>query len=501
MSALELLAQAPPPPPELIEAQKAMEERMIADLPFLAPIGLLVLAAVGGVALALVLPASRQRLAAWYVGGLHLLVGLAAAVVWLEGGFRVTMEGTFIVDGLFLCGAGIIGITGAISVAMLRSQIADTDREGDMYAVLAAASLGSLVLAGAGDAAMLALALGLASICSYVMVGYQRRAERANEASLKFYIYGTVASAAMVYGLTFWYGLAGSTTFAEMGDALAGAPAAIVVLSGVLVIAGLGFKASVVPFHFWAPDSYEGAPTSIAGYLSVVPKIGAVVALVRILPAVFPDSLLGWPDAIAVIAAATMMFGALAMIPQQNSVRLLAYSSISQSGFMLIGVAAAASGALGVESLLYFLAAYAVANLGAFAVVAVLERETGSVGVAAMAGLGRRRPWMAAALLLCLLSLIGIPPLAGFVGKLELFTAALEADMLWLAIVGIIATVVSLYPYLRLFAPAILDDTVVPHQARRPSGAAAASVAATLLVVAAGLGAEGLLAVANQAIP
>lgn len=500
MSFTALMAQAPAPPPELIEMQKAMEERMIADLPYLAPIGCLVLAAIGGVALALFLPAGKQKLAAVYVGGLHLAAALAAGLVWSIGGFRATMEGTLVVDGIFLAAAGIIGVAGAISVAILRVGVAETDREGELYAVLAGASLGALVLSGANDAAMLALAIGLIGICSFVLVGYLRGAERSNEASLKFYIYGTVAAATMVYGLTFWYGLTGSTDFAKIGEALPSSPDAIVIAATILFLVGLGFEGSIVPFHFWVPDTYEGAPTAIAAYLSVVPKLGALLALARILPEVLPAAHLDWPVAIAALAAATMVFGTAAMIPQTDAIRLLAYSSISQSGFLLIGVAAAASVELGVSSLLYYLAAYAVANLAAFAVVAAVERETSSVEIKAFSGLARTHPWWSLVLVVSLLSLVGIPPLAGFVAKLEIFTAAIDADMLWLAVVGIAATVVSLYPYLRLFAPAILDSALIPRRAVPPGWVlGAAGLTATIATVAVGIGAEPFLEIALDA--
>jgi proton-translocating NADH-quinone oxidoreductase chain N len=498
---LELIAQAPPPPPEVIEMQKAMEERMIADLPYLAPIGCLALAAIGGVALAVAVPARRQVALAWFVGALHLGAAIAAALVWTLGGFRAVMEGTLIVDGLFLSVAGIVGVAGAIAVAMLRSQVAETDREGELYAVLAAASLGSVVLAGANDAAMLALALGLVGICSYVMTGYLRRAERSNEAAIKFYIYGTVTGAVMVYGLTWWFGLTGTTDFARMGEALTAAPEAAVIVATALFVVGLGFKASLVPFHFWAPDAYEGAPTAVAGFLSVIPKAAALVALARILPEALPAAHLGWPTAIAVVAAATMVFGTAAMIPQRNVVRLLAYSSISQSGFLLIGVAALGAGADGGAALLYYLAAYAVSNLAAFAVVIAVERETASVHVEAFRGLGRRHPWWTAALIVSMLSLLGLPPLAGFVAKLEVFTAAIDADMVWLAVVGIAATVVSLYPYLRVFGPAVLDVSAAGVRGLIPRPAlAGAAVIASIAIIGVGVGAEPFLELADRAV-
>lgn len=501
MSVLALLAQAPPPPESVLEMQRAMEERMIADLPYLAPILCLVAAALGGVVLALFLPAGRQKLVAWYVGALHLGAIVAAALVWTLGGFREAMEGTLIVDGVMLAAAGIIGGAGAIAVALLRSEVADTDREGELYAVLAAASLGSLVLSGANDAALLALALGLVGITSYVMTGYLRRAGRSNEASIKFYIYGTVAGATMVYGLTWWFGLTGTTDFARMGEALLGAADGLVIAATALFLVGLAFKASLVPFHFWAPDAYEGAPLPVAAFLSVIPKAAALLALARILPEVLLDGHLGWPTAIGVIAAASMLLGTAAMIAQRNLVRLLAYSSISQSGFLLIGVAALVGSDQALPALLYYLAAYAVTNLAAFAVVAAVERETGSVEIEAVRGLGRRHPWWTAALVLSLLSLVGVPPLAGFVGKLEVFTAAIDADMAWLAVAGIVATVVSLYPYLRVFAPAVLDDPVATWRriALRPSLGGALAVAA-LATVGLGIGAEPFLDVAGQAL-
>ena len=499
-SALALFAQAPPPSPEILEMQRAMEKEMIADLPYLAPILCLVAAALGAIVLALFLPARRQVAVAWFVGALHLGAVAAAALVAILGDPREAMEGTVIIDGMFLATTGVIGAAGAIAVALLRSDAADTDREGELYAVLAGASLGSVILAAANDAALLALAVALIGICSYVMTGYLRRAARSNEASIKFYIYGTVTGAIMVYGLSWWFGLAGTTDFAAMGPALAAAPDAAVLLATILFLVGLGFKAAIVPFHFWAPDAYEGAPTAVAAFLSVIPKAAALIALARVLPEVLPGSLHGWPTAIGVLAAASMIFGTLAMIPQRNVVRLLAYSSISQTGFMLIGVAALGASVDAVPALVYYIGAYAVTNLAAFAVVAAVERETGSVEIDAFRGLGRNHPWWTAALILSLLSLLGLPPLAGFVAKLEIFTAAIDAEMVWLAAVGIVATVISLYPYLRIFGPAVLEQPGAgrPCQAR-PALLGALAVAA-IATVAVGVVAEPFLNLAGDAV-
>jgi len=480
---------------------KAMEERMVADLPWLAPIGALALAAIVAVALALALPRGRQGLAGAWVAGAHLSAAALAAGVWLDRGFKAVMEGTVVVDGAALALIGILGISGALVVALARPVVGGTDREGEFYAVLAATSLAAAVLGAAGDVALIALSLGLLSLGSFVLTGYLRASTRGNEAGLKYYIFGTVSAAVMVYGLTWWFGLAGSTSLAAIGRALPGAPEVVVIASSALVLAGLAYKASLVPFHFWAPDVYDGAPLPVAAYLSVLPKLAGLVALARVLSAALPDDTVGWSTAVAVIAAVTMTLGNLAALRQRNVVRLLAYSSIAQSGYLLMGVAALPWSDQGLPALLYYAAAYAVTNLAAFAVVLAVQRERGSVDVGAFAGLGRRHPWWTAALVLSFLSLVGIPPLAGFVGKLEVFTAAIDAGQAWLAVVAVANTVVSLHYYLRVIAPTVLDREVQP--APEPLGAdrglAVALGAATVATVLVGVAAEPLLRIAAGA--
>ncbi|HWC28422.1 MAG TPA: NADH-quinone oxidoreductase subunit N, partial [Solirubrobacteraceae bacterium] len=410
-----------------LEEAKRAEEMMVGELPWLAPIGALALAAIVGVVLALFLPRGRQGLAGAWVAGGHLAAAGLAAWVWLDRGFMAIMGGTVVIDGLSLAVTGLIGLGGVVAVALARATVAGTDREGEFYAVLAAASLSAVVLVSAADAALLAIALGLLSLTSFVMTAYLRGSARANEASIKYYIYGTVSGASMVYGLSWWFGIGGSTSLAAIGEALPDAPTAIVVASTALVVFGLGYKAALVPFHFWTPDTYEGAPLPVAAYLSVLPKIAGLVALARVLPMVLPGGAAGWPTAMAVIAAATMTLGNLAALPQRNVVRLLAYSSIAQSGYLLMAVAALDGSELALPALVYYAIAYVAMNLAAFAVVLAVQRERHSVDVAAFAGLGRAHPWWTAALALGLLSLFGLPPLAGFVAKLEVFKAAIDA--------------------------------------------------------------------------
>lgn len=485
-----------------LEDMKAMEERMIADLPWLAPIGALALGAIVAVVLALLLPRGRQGLAGAWVAAAHLAAAALAAFVWVDRDFRAAIEGTVVVDGLALALTGIVGAAGAVTVALARPVVAGTDREGEFYAVLAATSLAATVLGHAGDIALLAIALGLLSLGSFVMTGYLRASRRGNEASLKYYIYGTVAGATMIYGLSWWFGLAGSTSLDAIGRALPDAPQGVVIASTALVVVGLGYKAALVPFHFWTPDAYDGAPLPVAAYLSVLPKIAGLIALARVLPAALPGDTAGWSTAIAAIAAATMTVGNLAALPQRNVVRLLAYSSIAQSGYLLMGVAALSASDDGLPALVYYAIAYAATNLAAFGVVLAVQRERGSVDLDAFRGLGRAHPWWTAALVLSFLSLLGLPPLSGFVGKLEVFKAAIDADQAWLAVVAVINTVISLYYYLRVIAPAVLPSDARAVSARPSTGAVALPAAlgiATVATVGVGLAAEPFLRLAERA--
>ena len=485
-----------------VEDMKEMEERMIADLPWLAPIGALVAGAILAVILALFLPRGRQGLAGAWVAGAHLAAAALAAGVWLDRGFRAVMEESVVVDGLALALTGTLGIAGAVTVALARPVVAGTDREGEFYAVLAATTLAAVVLVHAGDIALIAISLGLLSLGSFILTGYLRASKRANEASLKYYIYGTVTAAAMIYGLSWWFGLAGSTNLNAIGEKLPDAPTGAVIASTALVVVGLGYKAALVPFHFWTPDTYDGAPIPVAAYLSVLPKIAGLVALARVLPAALPGDTAGWSTAIAVIAAVTMTVGNVAALPQRNVVRLLAYSSIAQSGYLLMGVAALNGSDEGLPSLVYYVIAYSATNLAAFAVVLAVQRERGSVDLEAFAGLGRSHPWWTATLILSFLSLLGLPPLAGFVGKLEVFTAAIDADQAWLAAIAVVNTVISLYYYLRVIAPTVLAPPDAESHARERQGSAAltgALAVAGVATVAFGVAAQPLLELAEKA--
>ncbi len=375
--------------------------------------------------------------------------------------------------GLLSAWAKLILLPGtALALLLARAELAGKDREGSVYSLICLVTLGALMLAGVGDMMLLVLGVVLTGLGSFALVAYPRD-DAGTEAGMKFLVFGAVTGAIMIYGLTFWFGGAGSTLFSELGQMRGGV---VVMVAGLIaVIVGLGYKAAIVPFHFWAPDAYDGAPISIAAYLSVITKIAAIFAFAQIFRDLPPES--GWPLIIALIAALTMTFGYLAALVQTNMVRLLAYSSVAQSGYFLLGIVAVGTSSLALPSLILFGASYVAMNIGAFAIILYAGRNLDD-----LTGFGRRFPLKGLAMLIFLLSLTGIPPLFGFVGKFYLLGAAIEAGYLWLAIIGILNSVLALGVYLRMIVPMYRE---VPHDA--PAAAAINLPLATVLVITAAI--------------
>jgi NADH-quinone oxidoreductase subunit N len=397
------------------------------------------------------------------------LIGLALATLLtlpLLGSDTTVFGGTYRID-LLSGWAKVILLPGtALALLMARAEIAGQDREGSVYTLLCLVSLGALMLAGMGDMMLLVLGVVLTGLGSFALVAWPRD-DAATEAGMKYLVFGAVTGSVMIYGVSFWFGGSGSTLFSELG-ALDGKP--LIAAAGlVAVLIGLGYKAALVPFHFWAPDAYEGAPVSIAAYLSVITKIAAFFAFAQALRDLPAGT--GWPLVVALIAALTMTFGYLAALVQTNMVRLLAYSSVAQSGYFLLGIVALGASPLALRSLIVFGAAYVAMNLGAFAIVMIAGRNLEN-----FRGFGRAWPMTGVAMVVFLLSLTGIPPLFGFVGKVLLFGAAIEAGYLWLAVIGILNSVLALAVYLRI---------VVPMYQRREVAEDTASLAPPLVVVGA----------------
>jgi NADH-quinone oxidoreductase subunit N len=320
-----------------------------------------------------------------------------------------------------------------------------------------ASTIGMCLMASAGNLVMLYLAIETTSIPMYVLAGFMTRDQRSTEAGFKYLLFGAFASAVMLYGFSLLYGFAGTTSIYDIATGLrAGTvPGPNVIATLLLILVGFAFKISAVPFHFWAPDVYEGAPTPVAGFLSTASKAAGFAALVRIFLVAFPTAAIEWGAVATTLAVASMTFGNFLALAQKNLKRMLAYSSIAHAGYILIGISSIAVSApgsenaqLGVSSVVFYLIAYLVTNLAAFGSIAVFERVTGSDDIAAFNGMSRRSPGLALIMLVAFLSLSGMPPLAGFVAKFFVFAAAVKANLVWLAVVGALNSIVGLYYYM-----------------------------------------------------
>jgi NADH-quinone oxidoreductase subunit N len=353
--------------------------------------------------------------------------------------------------------ATIIGILGSLG---LRSP-AFARRATEYYLAILASLLGMLALASARELVLLFVSFELMSIPLYYLTGFAKRDEAAVEAALKFFLVGTVSSAVLVYGLSFVYGVTGTTDLGGIARALAGGHP-LLLFGMVLALAGLGFKIAAFPFHMWVPDAYEAAATPFVAWLSVAPKAAGFVVIFRLYLEGVGSPVLLWVPVAAGLATVTIIAGNLMAIPQRNIKRLLAYSGIAHIGYMLVGLAAVS--AEGVAMMLFYLVAYLFGNMGAFLVVEVVAQSEGSDSIAAYRGLAQRSPVLALSMLLFLLSLGGIPFVVGFWAKLYVFWAAAEQGLYWLVLVGAILTVVALFYYLLVAKRMYIDapETATP---------------------------------------
>jgi NADH-quinone oxidoreductase subunit N len=337
---------------------------------------------------------------------------------------------------------------GAAITAIFAVDYPKLGRRGEFYLLLLVSTMGMNMMVSASDLIMLYLAIETTSIPLYVLAGFMVQDDKSTEAGFKYLLFGAMASSVMLYGFSLLYGFAGTTSLGNIAGSLQSGQVPVLALSGslILVLVGLSFKISVVPFHFWAPDVYEGAPTPVAGFLSTASKAAGFAVLLRVLMEIFPQISGQWGAIMAAFAVATMTLGNLLALSQKNIKRMLAYSSIAHAGYALLGVVAIS--AMGTASTVMYLIAYLVTNLAAFGVVAVYSKTVGSDEISAYAGMSRRSPGLALVLLVALLSLAGMPPLAGFVAKFLVFAAAVEANLIGLAVIGVLNSIIGLYYYL-----------------------------------------------------
>ena len=421
------------------------------------------------------------------------LVATLAAVVSLIGeGDRVTLGGAFEVDSFALVFKGLFCVIGLLILALSFDYFRDGDyAQGEYYFLLLCGLLGTIVMSSSRDLVSIFIAIELISIPGFIMTGLRKRDVKSNEAALKFFLFGVLSSAVMLYGMSLVYGATGGETHLDaIRQAFEGrGDDAIVVMSVFFVVVGFAFKISAVPFHFWAPDTYEGAPSPVAAFLSTASKIGGFVGLLILMFRAFPDVADAWRPAFAALAVLTMTVANLIALRQRHIIRLLAYSGIAQSGYVLVGFALitpnGAANEQAFQSAMFYLAVYGIMDAGAFAAAISFARKGGSYFIDDYSGLWQRSPALALLLAGFLVSLAGTPPMAGAWAKLFVFLAALDAGAVWLAVVMGLNAVIAAWYYLAVVKRMFFE---LPEEARPvevPYLLKAAMGVATLLLLVA----------------
>jgi NADH-quinone oxidoreductase subunit N len=466
----------------------------------------LALLGASGVALlaAVLVPEWLRRTVSAVVAFAGFVVAAVLAGVVLDTSPTPTalLEESMIRDELAGLAQLILAVTGAVVVFVSWSE-RRRDNHAEYYALLTAAGAGMIFFVGAENLMTLFLGLEWFSLCLYIMCALDTERETALEAGLKYIIVGGFGSAVLLFGSALVYGATSELGFSQIAGADAGDDA-FFVAGLAMILAGLGFKVSAAPFHMWTPDVYQGAPTSVTAFMSAATKTAALVVTLRILVTAFPKDSDIWTIAVAVIACVSLAWGNLAALVQSDVKRLLAFSSISHAGFMLIAIAAGTD--RGAEALLYYLVPYSAMSVGAFAVVAAREREIGlPLKLDGLAGLGWERPLFGAALWVFMLGMAGFPLTGGFFGKLFVFSAAYEAGDWWLVLVGVAATALSLAYYLNvvrwLYMRSGAELRLVPVGGSPPREYALglAVAAAVLVTVGSFFAAQPILDVASEA--
>ena len=426
----------------------------------------------------------RWTVAPPVIAVIGLLAAMAACGWMLRWEPVLAFHGAYVIDGLANVLKMLMLAGALISVLLLSAYFRGHLQLAHAPIAVLFSTLGAVGLVSSLDLGLIVLFLQLMSMAGYVLVVMVRSDPLALEAAIKYFIYGAVALAVMAYGLTFVYGLTGSLDLRVVGSQLGTADRLWLAVALGLIVVGYGFEMTMVPFHVWSPDVFSGSTAPVAGYLSVVPKIAGFGGLLRFVLHGLPEGLLQWPLWVAIAAAVTMTFGNLVALRQQRLKRLLAYSSIAQAGYMLMAAAVADQIPAALPAIGFYLGAYLLMNLGAFAVVGHLERTLGTDELTAYRGLGYLAPLPALTLTLSLLSLAGIPPLAGFAGKVLLLAATVDGGFTWLAVIAVINMTVGLYYYVRVIAAAYLWRSEVTYELSRDSSLGAAyglTVAGTLL--------------------
>lgn len=454
-----------------------MNENPLALLPELALLG----GSIVGLLLGLFLPRHRQSIVRAVAAG-SLVAAIALSLVAALDPAGPVFDGSYVVDTKLTVVRVVASGATLVMLAIAADELSASPRETELYTLMLLGTLGTVVLSGAADLLLIIAAYLVASIPLYGLAALAKD-RLGTEAALKYYLVGAFFTTVLLAGVVLLFGVGGSTRYPQLAQGLLDAPRAAVAFGAVFVLAALLFKLGAVPAHFWVPDVTEGATTTVAAFVTTVPKLGAVFAVYRLVAGPLSDAPGNWRILVAVIAAASMTLGNLAAFFQTSVRRLLAYSTISQVGYLLMIPAVAGRSDLALPSLELYVAAYAVTNVGAFAVVSAMPAGP---TLDDWTGTGRRHPALGVALIVCLLGLVGTPPTGVFVGKLTVFTATGQGGLGWLVVLAAINTVASLFYYLRwigpIFRPAPPGALAAPQPVRWSQVAAFVTAALSLAV-------------------
>ncbi|MCB1502227.1 MAG: NADH-quinone oxidoreductase subunit NuoN [Bauldia sp.] len=428
-------------------------------LPDLVPALPEIILAVGALVLVLVGAFGGERSTGLVTALSVALLAVATLILLFSPAAGSTFSDAFVLDPFARFMKVIVLIGSIAAIVMSTGYARDQGFARFEYPLLIViATLGMLMMVSADDLIALYLGLELQSLPLYVLAAINRDSVRSTEAGLKYFVLGALSSGMLLYGASLTYGFTGHTTFAGIADALSGGQASLGMIFGlVFLIAGLAFKVSAVPFHMWTPDVYEGAPTPVTAFFAAAPKVAAMSLFIRLVADPFASITPDWQQILTFVSIASMVLGAFAAIGQRNIKRLMAYSSIGHMGYALVGLAAGTEA--GVRGVIIYLVIYMAMTLGAFACILAMRRREGMVeDIGDLAGLSKTHPMMAFVLAIILFSLAGIPPLAGFFAKFYVFLAAIQAGLYVLSVIGVLASVVGAYYYLRIIKIMYFDD-------------------------------------------
>jgi len=461
----------------------------------------IVLAVYAMAALMLAVYGGKDRLAGfifWATAG--VLVALGLWIGFEPAGTTTAFNGSFINDG-FSRFAKVVMLFGSAAMLLLSMDYLEKNKllKFEFPILIALATLGMMLMVSAGDLMALYMGLELQSLALYVVASFRRDSIRSTEAGLKYFVLGALSSGLLLYGASLVYGFSGTTNFAGIAETIHGDHLDMGMLFGlVFLCVGMGFKISAAPFHMWTPDVYEGSPTPVTGFFAAAPKVAAAGLFARVVHDAFGGAVADWQQIVAFLAVVSMFLGAIAAIGQTNIKRLMAYSSIAHMGFALLGLASGTQE--GVQALLIYMAIYVTMNVGVFAFILNMERDGQPVtDIKSLGMYSRAEPIRAAALAALMFSLAGIPPLVGFFGKLFVLQAAVNAGLTWLAIAGVIASVIGAFYYLRIIYYMYFGDEADAMTGKMPMLHKVALYGSTLIMLVGAINLFGIAPIAAEA--